>query len=249
MTARFLRILFGGLSLLGAPFSGLATAQTPLDGGSDNSAQFIRRWAASNEACRSTTLGAAEAIGACDQRDTLSKLLTLSNYCYGPAEGTEPAGWSPCGGDPAAGRPSARAERDHALARTVATFQRAGGVFVLPGLLNGGTQVYFVVDSGAASVQIPEDVAEELKRAGTLVDADFVGQRRFVVADGRGMQQRVFRLKTLKIGERTMENVVATIGAARTRPLLGQSYLRRLNWWKIDNVRNAIELEFTGAFP
>jgi hypothetical protein len=30
--------------------------------------------------------------------------------------------------------------------------------------------------------------------------------------------------------------------------LLGQSLLRRLNWWKIDNVRNAIELEFTGSF-
>jgi hypothetical protein len=24
--------------------------------------------------------------------------------------------------------------------------------------------------------------------------------------------------------------------------------LRRLNWWKIDNVKNAIELEFTGSF-
>jgi aspartate carbamoyltransferase catalytic subunit len=33
-----------------------------------------------------------------------------------------------------------------------------------------------------------------------------------------------------------------------SQALLGQSLLRRLNWWKIDNVRNAIELEFTGSF-
>ena len=30
--------------------------------------------------------------------------------------------------------------------------------------------------------------------------------------------------------------------------LLGQSFLRRLSWWKIDNVNNAMEFEFTGAF-
>ncbi len=215
----------------------------PLDGAPDSPAQLIRRWAASNTTCRNTAVAAADAIGACEQRDTLSKLLTLANFCYGPAEGALPAGWTPCGDDPR------KVERDHALARTSATFQRAGGVFVLSARLNGGTQAYFVVDSGAATVQLPEEVAEEMKRAGTLVDADFVGQRRFVVADGRGMQQRVFRLKTLQIGERTMENVVATIGAPHTRALLGQSYLRRLNWWKIDNVRNAIELEFTGTFP
>ena len=123
-----------------------------------------------------------------------------------------------------------------------------GGVFVLPILLNGSTHAYVIVDSGAATVQIPEEVAEEMKRNGTLSDADSMGHHRFILADGRTMQQRVVRLKSLQIGERTMENVTATVGAPRTRTLLGQSFLRRLNWWKVDNVRNAIEFEFTGAF-
>jgi aspartyl protease family protein len=87
-----------------------------------------------------------------------------------------------------------------------------------------------------------------MKRNGTLTEADFLGQRRFILADGSGLQQRVLRLKTLQIGDRTMENVLAAVGAPRSRPLLGQSFLRRLNWWKIDNVKNAIEFEFTGAF-
>lgn len=230
----------------------LAVATVPARGQTDemasaNPGQLITRWAASNKTCRDPAVSAMDAVGACEQRDTLSKLLTLANYCHGSA-GNGPPGWAACGGEPAAGRPRAKSLRDQAQARTTASFQRMGGVFVLPVLLNGGTRSYVIVDSGAATVQIPEELAEELKRNGTLTDADAMGQHRFILADGRGMQQRVVRLKSLQIGERIMENVTATVGAPRTRTLLGQSFLRRLNWWKVDNVRNAIELEFTGAF-
>jgi aspartyl protease family protein len=141
-----------------------------------------------------------------------------------------------------------QALQDSGQARTTAQFHRMGGVFVLPAVINGGTKSYFIVDSGAANVQIPEEVADEMKRAGTLADSDFLGQRRFTLADGSGLQQRVFRLRSLQIGDRTMENVLAAVGAPRSRALLGQSFLRRLSWWKIDNVKNAMEFEFTGSF-
>jgi predicted aspartyl protease len=45
-----------------------------------------------------------------------------------------------------------------------------------------------------------------------------------------------------------MENVLAAVGTPHSRALLGQSFLRRLSWWKIDNVKNAMEFEFTGSF-
>jgi predicted aspartyl protease len=98
---------------------------------------------------------------------------------------------------------------------------RHTGVFVLPATINGGTKSYFIVDSGAANVQIPE-VAEEMKRNGTIGDADSLGQRRFILADGSELQHRVFRIKTLQIGDRTMENVLTAVGAPRSRALLGQ---------------------------
>lgn len=220
-----------------APPTGAQTGEGPAAG---NIEQTIAQWQASNATCRSQSAPALAAIGACEQRDTVSKLLALMNYCYGPTEKTVLASWSPCD--------ATKAARDSALARTTAGFHRMGGVFVLPATINGNTKAYFIVDSGAANVQIPEEVAEEMKRNGTLTDADFLGQRRFLLADGSGLQQRVFRLRSLQIGERTMENVLAAVGAPRSRPLLGQSFLRRLNWWKIDNVKNAIELEFTGSF-
>ncbi|KAK6019981.1 hypothetical protein OSTOST_14370 [Ostertagia ostertagi] len=123
-----------------------------------------------------------------------------------------------------------------------------GGVFVLPATINGTTNAYFIVDSGASNVQIPAELAEEMKRNGTLTEVDSLGQRRFTLADGTGLQQRIVRLRSVRIGNRTMENVMASVSPAHSKALLGQSFLRRLSSWKIDNVRNSIEFEFTGSF-
>lgn len=217
----------------------VAQAQATTDVVPANATQLIAQWNASNTTCRNPAAPAIEAVGACEQRDTFSKLLAQINHCHGVTDKGPSAGWTPCGG---------KAQQESLAARATARFQRMGGVFMLSATLNGNTQAYFIVDSGAATVQIPEETAEQLKRNGTLTEADFMGQHRFILADGSGMQQRVFRLRSLQIGDRTMENVMATVGAPRSRALLGQSFLRRLSWWKIDNVKNAIEFEFTGAF-
>jgi clan AA aspartic protease (TIGR02281 family) len=226
------------LAALPLAFAGLANAQGS-DGAITDPTQLVSRWQATNATCRNPSATAIAAVGACEQRDTLSKLLAQMNYCYGAADKTAPAAWTAC---------SAKAVQEQAQARTVAQFHRMGGVFVLPAVINGSTKSFFIVDSGAANVQIPEEVAEEMKRTGALSESDFLGQRRFTLADGSGLQQRVFRLKSLQFGDRTMENVLAAVGAPRSRALLGQSFLRRLSWWKIDNVKNAIEFEFTGSF-
>ena len=223
------------LSLLACLYVSVAVAQSDLDGVPGNPAQLIAQWGAADATCRNASAPAIEAVGGCEQRDTMSKLLALARYCHMAPAGGGVARWAPCG--------SARSSN-----AAVAPFQRMGGVFVLSALLNGGTHTYFIADSGAATVQIPEETAEALRRAGSLTEADFAGQHRFVLADGRTMQQRVFRLRSLQIGERTMENVLATVGAPRSRALLGQSFLRRLSWWKVDNVNNWLEFEFTGAF-
>jgi predicted aspartyl protease len=213
-------------------FVAVAQAQT-----SESSEQLIARWTASDTTCRNPAASAVDAVGACEQRDTLAKVLALAGFCHASIAGRSDPAWTRC---------TARGQQE--ATRATAQFHRMGGVFVLSTRLNGSTQVYSIVDSGAATVQIPEEAVEEMKRNGTLADADFMGQRRFILADGRAMQQRVFRLRSLQIGDRTMENVLATMGAPKSRALLGQSFLRRLNWWKIDNVKNAIEFEFTGAF-
>ena len=98
--------------------------------------------------------------------------------------------------------------------------------------------------SGASKVQLPQEVVDELRRKGTLSQDDFLRENTFVVADGRKVAQKVIRLRSIGIGDRSMENILATVGAPHSQALLGQSLLQRLNWWKIDNIRNALELEF-----
>lgn len=218
----------------------LALLSLPARAQSSDVPRTITQWNANNATCRNAATPALEAIGACEQRDRFSKLLALMNQCHGPTDMGGPTVWSPC--DPA------KAARDSALARTTAQFHRMGGVFVLQAVLNGTAKSYFVVDSGAASIQIPQEVADELMRNGTLDQKDFLGDRGIVVADGRKLVQKTIRLRSIQVGNRTMDNVLATVGAPHSQALLGQSLLRRLNWWKIDNVRNTIELEFTGSF-
>jgi hypothetical protein len=228
------------LALLATAVAGLAFRSLPVQAQAGDVAQTIARWNASNTTCRNTATPALEAIGACEQRDRFSKLLVQMNQCYGPSSNGGPSGWAPCD--------AARAAQDSAMARTTAPFHRRAGVFVLPALLNGSTETYFVVDSGASNVQIPQEIADALTRQGSLGPGDFLGDRSFVVADGRKLVQRMIRLRSIRVGNRTMDNVLAAVGAPHSQALLGQSLLRRLNWWKIDNVRNAIELEFTGSF-
>jgi clan AA aspartic protease (TIGR02281 family) len=227
---------FWGAALVAALLGNPQTAQAQ----SDDPAQVIAKWNANNVTCRNANASALEAMAACEQRDTLAKVLALMNQCHGPTDKPGVAGWSACD--------AAKMAQSAALARTTVQFHRRGGVFVLPVMLNGTATSYFVVDSGATNIQIPQEVADELAAKGVLNQSDYLRDSSFVVADGRRLTQKVVRLRAVQVGNRTMENVLAAVGAPRSQALLGQSLLRRLNWWKIDNVKNAIELEFTGSF-
>ena len=209
-----------------AVLSGSAEAQDV--GGAPQ--QVIAAWRSNDETCRSPGATALAAVAACEQRDTYAKRLMQLNFCQ---DTQGPGGaWRPCPAGTSASPP-----------RTTVQLARAGGIFVAPVVLNGTVKQYAVLDSGASNLQIPQEVADELRRNGSLTDADGLGQRRYILADGKGVQQRVFRLKTLQIGDKVMENIVATISAPNSRVLLGQSVLRRLNGWGIDNVRNTLTLD------
>jgi aspartyl protease family protein len=209
-----------------AALAGPARAQ---DVGGDPQ-QILVAWRSNNETCRSSTATALAAVAACEQRDTYAKRLMQMNFCQ-DTQATAHA-WRPCPAGTVAAPP-----------RTTVQLARASGIFVAPVVLNGKVKQYAVLDSGASNLQIPQEVADQLQRDGTLTDADGLGQRRYILADGKGVQQRVFRLRTLQIGDKTMDNVVATVSAPNSRILLGQSVLRRLNGWAIDNVRNTLTLD------
>jgi predicted aspartyl protease len=106
--------------------------------------------------------------------------------------------------------------------------------------INRQLTLNFVVDSGAADVSIPADVFMTLVRTGTITDADFLDKQTYQLADGSTIPSQRFVIRTLKIGDKTLENVVGGIAPVAGSLLLGQSFLSRFKSWSIDNQRRAL---------
>jgi clan AA aspartic protease (TIGR02281 family) len=129
--------------------------------------------------------------------------------------------------------------RDSAASKTI-LLENDRGTYVVPVVINGVITLKFTVDSGAADVSIPADVFLTLIRAGTIGDKDYVGQKTYVLADGSTVPSQTFRIRSLKIGDVVMENVLATVASVKGDLLLGQSFLGRLKSWSIDNTAHAM---------
>jgi predicted aspartyl protease len=98
------------------------------------------------------------------------------------------------------------------------------------------------VDSGASDVSIPADVVGTLVRTETITDADFLGKQTYQMADGSTVPSMRFVIRSLKVGDKTLENVTGSIAPVAGSLLLGQSFLSRFKSWSIDNQMRALIL-------
>jgi len=123
---------------------------------------------------------------------------------------------------------------------------RKGGVYEIPVEINGVLTLNFVLDTGASEVNIPADVALTLYRSGTIKDADFLPGQTYRLADGSQVNSSRFVLRSLKVGQRRITNVAASIGNISSSLLLGQSFLGKLGTWGIDSQKKVLAI---GASP
>ena len=126
---------------------------------------------------------------------------------------------------------------------TLVPMQKDGGIYVVSVLINETITLNFIVDSGASDVSIPADVVTTLMRTGTLKQSDFLGQKTYVLADGSKVPSQTFRIRSLKVGGKVVENVNGSIASEKGSLLLGQSFLGRFKSWSIDNNKHALVLE------
>ena len=117
------------------------------------------------------------------------------------------------------------------------------GTFFVPAMINGVIKLDFVIDSGAGDVSIPADVVLTLWRAKTITDSDFLGVQTYILADGSTLPSLRFVIRSLTIGDKTVQNVTASVAAVNAPLLLGQSFLGRLKSWSIDNNSQVLNLE------
>ena len=115
-----------------------------------------------------------------------------------------------------------------------------GGVFVIPVLVNSAIRLNFILDSGSADVSVPADVVLTLMRTGTISSSDFVGQQTYKLADGSTVPSVTFIIRSLKVGNREIENVTASVTGVEGSLLLGQTFLSRFKSWSIDNQRETL---------
>ena len=116
------------------------------------------------------------------------------------------------------------------------------GIFVVPIEINGAITLDFAVDSGAGNVTIPADVYYTLVRTGTIKDSDIIGQRTVVLADGSKSKLPTFTIRSLKVGDKIIENVNANVLPLEGQLLLGQSFLARFKSWSLDNTKRVLLL-------
>jgi clan AA aspartic protease (TIGR02281 family) len=120
--------------------------------------------------------------------------------------------------------------------------QPYNGVFAVPVVINGAVSIPFVLDSGAADVQLPADVVLTLVRSGTLSESDFIGESSYILANGSALRSARFTIRELRVGDHVVRNVAASVGSVSSDALLGQSFLSRVGSWTLDNGRHVLVL-------
>jgi tetratricopeptide (TPR) repeat protein len=124
----------------------------------------------------------------------------------------------------------------------IVKMEQVGGVFVVPVRFNEVITLNAIVDSGASDVSIPADLVLTLMRANTVTSADFLGQQTYVLADGSKVPARQFRIRSLRVGNKTIQDVIATVASVNADILLGQSFLSKFKSWSVDNEKHALVL-------
>ena len=127
--------------------------------------------------------------------------------------------------------------------RITLPLQARNGTHVVPVEINGAMTLDFTVDSGAAFVSVPAGVFSTLKHAGTIQEADLLGQEWFRLADGSTVKSDTFTIRSLKIGNIVLQNVKGSVVPSQGPLLLGQSFLKRFKSWSIDNSKHELLLE------
>jgi clan AA aspartic protease (TIGR02281 family) len=117
---------------------------------------------------------------------------------------------------------------------------REHGTLQVPVVINGRNSFNFTIDSGASDVSIPANVFYSLTRAGTVSAQDFLDKRAYKLADGSTEFSQRFRIRSLRVGNLEIRDVIASVVPSAGTLLLGQSFLSRLKSWSIDNERQVL---------
>lgn len=124
---------------------------------------------------------------------------------------------------------------------TKVKMRKEGGVYLVPITVNG-LNLDFIFDTGASSISLSSAEAMVMLRQGQITQEDIVGQQKFQDATGGVTVGTIVLLRTVQIGDITLENVEASVVDNIQAPLLlGQTALAKFGKVTIDYNHNTIE--------
>lgn len=127
--------------------------------------------------------------------------------------------------------------------KTIVYMTKNGGVYEVPIEVND-VKMYFIFDTGASIVSISETEALFLIKQGSIDKDDILGTSYFSDATGTISEGTIINLKKVKIGNRVLQNIRASVVHNMEAPLLlGQSVLEEFGKISIDYKKGIIELE------
>lgn len=124
------------------------------------------------------------------------------------------------------------AETENSPIRSI-VMQTEGGTYAVPVQINGTITLNFLLDSGASDVSIPFDVFSTLIRSGTINKSDLLDLATYRLADGSTSKNIRFPIRSLKVGDILVKNIVGSVGPEKGSLLLGESFLRKFKSWSI----------------
>jgi len=127
--------------------------------------------------------------------------------------------------------------------KTIIKMQKVSGVYQIPVDVNG-VRMTFIFDTGASSISISNTEALFLVKQGLLTKEDIKGSQSYLDANGDISEGTIINLKTIKIGNRVLYNIDASVVNNLNAPLLfGQSALGKFGKISIDNSRGEVTFE------
>jgi len=115
---------------------------------------------------------------------------------------------------------------------------REGSMYRVPVTLDGRLVRSFIVDTGAGEVQVSAELVRALFPHGTA--PTYLPDGTYRLADGRIVRNRRVLIPSLRVGDRELRNVTASVAGPDASLLLGQNVLTRLGTWSIDNRRGVL---------
>jgi aspartyl protease family protein len=108
--------------------------------------------------------------------------------------------------------------------------------------LNGSNSFSFMLDSGAFDLAVPQWMFDKLQSQGLISEADYVRDVDAAMADGHTSKAKMYNLKSLTVGGRTVHDLTITIIPNNAEPLFGEAALQKFRSWSVDNATSSLVL-------